>query len=312
MQTLTQVFILFLLLMTGYISKRLRVISNDLNHDLSNLILYVALPALVLSSLSNYAFSKQMMIKSGSLLMISLCVYALSIIISYITVKLFKMKGMTRDVLQYGIIFSNVGFMGYPMVNAIFGKEGIFYAAIYNLPFNVLTWTLGIMIMSRTHREKIKQREHSKGGPKLKGLLNPGIISVFIGFTMFLTSTKFPYPIFKALNIIGSTTTPLSMIFIGSILADMNVKKIFTNGSVFLCSIIRLIFLPMIVLCILKLFNFDQITKGIPVIITAMPVAANCAMFAAKYDSDYRLASQLIFISTLSSMLTIPFIVELL
>ena len=312
MATLNQIMVLFLLLIIGYIGKKYKVISNDMNHDVSNLILFIALPALMITSLSSYDFSRDMLLKSGKLMTISVGVYALSIALSYLIPKLLKIEGTNRDIFQFMVVFSNVGFMGYPVVNAVFGSQGIFYTALYNLPFNILLWTFGVMVMSRPMRGKSKPKLNDRGSLDLMVLLNPGIVSVFIGFAMFLTSTKLPIQIFQALDMLGNTTTPLSMIFVGSILADMEVKKIFTNKDAFIGSTVRLIVLPLIVLIILKPFHLDKIMIGIPVIITAMPGAANCTIMAEKYGNDSRLGSQVVFISTLLSMITIPWIVSLL
>jgi hypothetical protein len=296
----------------GYFSKRFKVVSNDMNQDMSNLILYITLPAMMVASLSSYEFSKEMLIKSGKLMIISWGVYGVSIGLSYVFSKLLRVEGTTKDIIQFMMVFSNVGFMGYPVVNAVFGEIGVFYTALYNLPFNILLWTFGVVVLSRPLRKKVNIDERHPTSVGWKTLLNPGIVAVFIGFAMFLTSTQLPLPIFKALDLMGSTTTPLSMFFVGSILADMEAKKIFTNIKVFWASVIRLVVLPLMILWILKLMNLDEIMTGIPVVITAMPVAANCAIFATKYGNDYQLASQGVFISTMFSMLTIPLIVTLL
>ena len=312
METLNQIFVLFLLLLIGYVAKKYKLISNNMNHDVSNLILFIALPAMMITALSSYDFSQEMLVKSGKLIVISWCVYALSIGLAILAPKLLKIEGNDKDIFQFMVVFSNVGFMGYPVVNAVFGAEGVFYTALYNLPFNILLWTYGVMVMSRPQRRLKNSIVDKTGSFNIKMLLNPGIISVFIGFTMFLTSTKLPVAINDTLLIVGNATTPLSMIFVGSILADMEPKQVFSNKCIFLGSIMRLIFIPLIVLVVLKLFNINDMLIGIPVIITAMPAAANSAIFAAKYGNDYHMGSQAVFISTLLSMITIPLIVMLL
>ncbi len=312
MATLNQTIVLFLILLIGYLGKKFKIISNDMNKDISNLILYITLPGMIITSLSSYDFSKELLIISGKLVAISWSVYALSITISYLSTKLFNIDGTTKDIFQFGIVFSNVSFMGLPVINSVFGSEGIFYAALYNMPFNFILWTYGVMVLSRTNKEEPNQVLNNKGSLNTKLLLNPGIIAVLIGFSMFLTSIKLPSPVFEALSLLGKSTTPMSMIFIGSILADVDVKTIFTNKATFLVSGIRLLVLPLIILLILKQFNLDMITVGVPVIITAMPIAANCTIMAAKYENDYYLASQVVSMSTMLSMITIPLIVMLL
>lgn len=312
LETLNQIIILFSVLMVGYLCKRLKVISNDMNRDMSNLIIYVSLPALIISSLSGYDFSKQILTEISKLLIISFSVYVLSIIISYIFPRVLGVKGTTRDIFQFMIVFANVGFMGYPVVHAILGSKGVFYAAIYNMFFDVFVWTFGVMVLSRPLREGKNGNSDAGSIIGLKQLMNPPIIAVCIGFFMFLTSTTLPNPVHKVLNILGSITTPLSMIFIGSMLADLEIRKSFTNTKMLLGSLIRLVVLPLIVLGTLKLLDFDGLMISIPVIITAMPVAASLPILAARYDNDYYLAAQSVFISTLLCIVTIPLIVSIL
>ncbi|MDF2545717.1 MAG: hypothetical protein K0R93_615 [Anaerosolibacter sp.] len=312
METLNQILVLFLLLIIGYICKKLRIISNDMNRDISNFITSIALPCLIIVTLSSFEFSEETLVKSGKLFMISWGVYALSIAISYIVPKLIKAEGTSRDIFQFMMVFSNVGFMGYPVVNAVFGETGVFYTALYNLPFNMVIWSFGVAVLSRPSMKQNKLALDERGSIQIKQLINPGLIAVFIGFTMFLTSTRLPGPVHQAFKMVGDVTTPMAMVFIGSILADIHIKEIFSNTKVFIVSAVRLVVLPILVLLILKMFDLDEIMTGIPVLIAAMPVAANCAIMATRYENDYHLASQAIFISTMLSMITIPLIVTLL
>ncbi|AOT70047.1 AEC family transporter [Geosporobacter ferrireducens] len=312
METLNQIFILFLLIVVGYISKKLGVISNDMNRDVSSFVTSVALPALIISSLSSYSFTTEALVKSGALVLISCAVYALSICIAAFVPSVLKIEGSARDIFQFITVFSNVGFMGYPVVNAIYGEQGVFYAALYNLPFNAVLWTYGVMVLSRPLMEKKAAVLDSRGSIDLKLLINPGLISVLTGFCLFVTSTRLPGPVFSAFQMIGSTSTPLSMVFIGSILADTKIQEIFANGKIFIASSLRLLVIPLIVMGVLRALGFQGMMVGIPVLITAMPVAANCAIMSTRYGNDYHLASQSVFVSTILSMATIPAIAMLL
>ncbi|RKD21916.1 hypothetical protein SAMN02745883_02163 [Caminicella sporogenes DSM 14501] len=309
MAALEQVFVLFLLIVVGYVIKKLKIITNDMNRDISNLVLYVTLPAFIITAM-NFSFSPDVLIKSGKLVIISFCIYAFIISLSYMFCKILNLKNKTRDIFQYAMVFSNVGYMGYPVTKAVFGDLGVFYAAIYNLPFNILVWTFGIFLMTRLKR---RENNHFVKGSKinLKLFINPGFVAVCIGFTLFLFSIKLPTPIFSTLRMLGGVTTPLSMLFIGSILADVKFSEIISDIKVYLLCMIRLLILPLLVLVILKILGFNDYLVAIPTIITAMPVAANAAIMASKYENDYKLASKAIFLSTMFSIITIPFIVML-
>lgn len=303
MAALGQVVVLFLLIVVGYTIKKLNLITNNINRDLSNLVLNVALPAFIITAM-NFSFSPHVLIESGKLLIISLCIYIFTIASSFVIPKLFNIKNKVKDIFQYIIVFSNVGFMGYPVTKAIFGDIGVFYAAIYNLPFNILLWTFGVYIMTRKHGEGKQENKVN-----FKAFVNPGIIAVIIGFVLFLFSLELPGPILTTLNMLGGLTTPLAMLFIGSILAEVEAKEIFTDFKVFILSGIRLLILPILVFFVLNLMGFSGYLIGIPVLITAMPAAANAAIMASKFDNDYQLASKAVFLSTLFSIVTIPLIV---
>lgn len=294
-----QILILFLILLVGIIAKKARAVGDNFDRNLVDFIMNIALPALIISSM-NYKFSTDMLLKSGKLLFICVILYTLSIIIAFVVPKLLKAGEPEKNVYQFMMIFSNVGFMGYPVIDAIYGQQGVFYTAIYNLPFNLLLWTIGVIIMSS-----------GKEGRRitLKSLVNPGMSAVLIGFIIFIFSIKIPGPIASTIEMIGSMTTPLSMLLVGFILADSSLKRAFSSPVVFLVSFIRLIAMPLMFYIMLKPFINDPMILGIPVVIAAMPAAANTAIFAGKYDGDVYTASQSIFISTLLSIITIPLIV---
>lgn len=296
----TQVSVLFILLLIGFVLKKTNIMSDELGKGLSTLIIYATLPALVITSM-NYEFSKDMLSNSLMILFIGFFIYSGTILLSILFTKIFHTQNPQTGVYKFLIIFSNVGFMGYPVVELVFGKIGVFYAAIFNLWFNVLLWTVGVFLVN-SNDNKIR----------IKSLINPGTISVIIGFTLFIFSIKLPQPLYISLNKLGSTTTPMSMLVVGSLLGDAKFKEIFLNTKLIVISLLRLFIIPITILLILSLFDLNEMIIGIPVLICAMPCAANCAIFARRYDSDYRLASQGVFLSTLMSIFTIPLIIYLL
>ncbi len=300
MAVMSQVMVLFLLIITGVVAKRLGVVTDKINRELGRLIMNITLPAFIIVSM-NYEFSYETLLESMNLLIISFGVYAFAIAISKVVVGVLKLKSPKNDIYEYVMTFSNVGYMGYPVVAIVFGKIGVFYAAIYNLSFNLLIWTYGIHLMRRSKKDvEMSIRD------RLKNIFNPGLIAVIIGFIMFLTSIRLPETIFRTFDMIGSTTTPLSMMFIGFLLAELDFKDLFNDIRDYMVISIRLILLPAIVGIFLWKIGMTGYVLGIPVLITAMPAAANTAVFAELYDNDAVLASKLIFISTLLSVITIP------
>lgn len=301
MTVMTQVMVLFLLIVVGFSARRLNVVSVEMDKDFGNLITKITLPAFVLSSM-NYDFSYEALIESMSLLKISFCIYAVVIALSFVIVKLLRVSLDRMDIYQFAISFSNVGFMGYPVIALVYGSQGVFYAAIYNLSYNVLIWTYGIYLLKR-HQHDAQSASLKE---KLLDILNPGLVAIIIGFTLFLTQISFPEPIQRTLTLVGSTTTPLSMMFIGLLLAEINMRKIVDSWQDFFVMSLRLLIIPFCVLEILSYMGYEGYMLGIPVLITAMPVAANSAVFASIYGGNSKLASKLVFMSTLFSVVTIP------
>ncbi|MCX7903197.1 MAG: AEC family transporter [Caloramator sp.] len=294
-----QVLVLFFIMIVGYIARKKGIIEKSLNKGITELILNITLPFMIVSSF-NYEFSKEMLLNAAKLYVISFVLHlSLALISKYI---FYKYDENEKSVLRFALIFSNCGFMGYPVVESVFGKIGIFYTAIFNINFNIFIWTIGVMLFnSKGEKQSIK-----------KAFLNPGLISVIIGLILFIFSIKLPLALQKTLEMVGSTTTPLSMIIIGSMLAEVEFKKLFNDKKLYYVTFLRLIAIPLITLAILKFLNYSSILLGIPVLIMAMPAAANTALFAEKYQADTNLASRCVFLTTILSTLTIPLVMLLL
>ncbi|MBI9014591.1 MAG: AEC family transporter [Clostridiales bacterium] len=297
---------LFLLIMIGYMAKKARFVSSDIKGHISNLVLNITLPLYIFTAMQ-FEFSTDVLKETGTLVLVSFLFYAGVTLLSYLYAKVFKLKDTKKDVFQYVIIFSNVGYMGYPIMFELAGEKGMFYAAIYNLSFNVLTWTLGVYIMSR-HKNSLEKQTL---GEKLVHVLNPSLFAVILGFTCFVLSIRIPELFMGTFKSIGQTTTPLSMMFIGIILAEIKAKDMVSDISIFIVAGIRLLAIPMLVFLILKGIGLEGLLLTIPVVLSAMPAAANTAVVASRYENDYQLASKLIFVTTLLSIGTIPIILKI-
>lgn len=305
MAVINQIIVIFSLIIIGYIVRKLDIVSEVVNREISRFVLYVSMPAFLLSSM-NFKFSVEILKESGILVLISFCVYGVSILISKFYSKVMGNESAARAVIEYVIVFSNCGFMGYPVVSQIFGEKGLFYAAIYNLSFNILIWTYGVRLLrSASNKVKLTFKE------RLMHLVNPGIVAIAIGYFMFLTNLSFPEVIQNLLKLVGGTTTPLSMMLIGFILTEVSFKSSLVNIQLWYVSFIRLVFIPALTFLVLNTLSLKGLTLYIPVIITAMPAAVNTAVFASEHGGDYKLGSLLIFSSTFLSALTIPLLLLL-
>lgn len=306
----TQVSMLFLLIVIGYVVKKRKMVSEHVVDDISTLVINVALPAFIVTSMA-FEFSMEVLINSGMLLLISIFIYGGAIAFSGLYTKILGVHGKSRDIHRFICVFSNVGYMGYPVVYAVYGDLGVFYAAIYNLSFNLLTWSYGVHLLDREGRESGK-RDGLPLYKRVLNLFNPSLLAVILGFSLFLTSKELPKVVFDTCKLLGATVTPLSMMCIGFILSEVETGDVIRDYRVFLTSLIRLVLLPLVVLLALKFLGKSGFLLSIPVLLTAMPAAANAAIIAVKYKSDYRLASKAVFVSTLMSIVTIPIVIQIL
>lgn len=295
--TFTQVLILFILILVGYFIRYKNLIDKSFTSKLSTLVLSIFLPAMIINSMQ-IDFEPSIINKVMILILLALITYSISFLIAYALKFIFKSDN-DLGIYQYAIMFSNVGFMGYPIVESILGSNTVFYAAIFNLPFNLLIMTIGVYLLCKGNGEY---------NFSVKSFINPIIISVLIGFVLFIFRIKLPVFINDTLELLGDVTTPLSMLIIGSMLCESPVKECFFNKKLYLIAFIRLILVPVCIYFVLKGIINDSLLLSIPVIISSMPMATNAAIMANEYKANASLASQAVFLSTLFSIITIPFI----
>lgn len=295
-----QILVLFIVMLIGFIARRRNILSKELNKGLTDILLTITVPALIISSF-HFKFSEALFKNALIVIVASFIIHIVSYFLGFILFRHFTAP--TRKVLTFTTVFSNCAFMGFPVIESIYGKTGIFYGSLYIVAFNLLVWTVGIMIFTeKPDRQTLR-----------KALLSPGIIAVGMGMLLFVGSINLPQPLFRAITLTGSMTTPLSMIIVGSILAECDWKQLFSGFSVYYGAFVRLIALPLITFTVMKLIQIsDPTLLGVCVLSVAMPAAAITALFAEKYEGDALLASRSVFITTALSILTIPLILTLL
>ena len=293
---LMQMVELFLVIIVGYAANKLHVMDGDFNKRLTNLVLTITTPCLVLSSVlsSEQTFSLGQI---GSSMGIAVLGYVLSVTIALLVTWLMRTPREKVGVMRFMFIFGNVGFIGFPVIKTIFGSDAVFYAAIFNMPFNLLVYTVGAMMVA------------GKGdGMKLtwKDLCSPCVISSVLALVIALAQIRLPALVGDTVNLIGQVTTPAALLIIGSNLANLPLKGIFGGPRIWIMSAVRLLGTPMLLWLLLRGWVTDPIILGVAVVIQGMPVATNCTMLALQYNGDAASAGQGTFVSTLLSIVTIP------
>ena len=294
---LLQVGIMFLIIVVGAVCYKTHLVTDAAGSELSNLLLYVVNPAIMLS-----AFQKpfEPRLAKGLLVAFGLAAisHAVAIAVSYLAI---RKKQPQYKVERYAVIYSNCGFMAIPLINAVLGQDGVFYASAYIVVFNLLTWTQGVFMM--TGRRDLKS---------LATLLtSPTIISIVAGLILFFAGIQLPAILGQPVELIANLNTPLAMIAIGISIAQTDLLKTLRTPRLYLVSALRLLAVPAMMLVVLRLLPADGTIELTNLIATACPVGASCLLFATRFGQDSRYASQVTAVSTLFSLLTIPLIVLL-
>lgn len=292
---------LFLILILGYGIAKLGMIDEVTNKKISALVVNVSMPALIIASVSEN-------IGNGSVKEVILYLvwgsvfYGVMLGLAWVLTRLMGTREKQRGTYQFMLIFSNCTFMGYPVMESIFGTEAIFLSSIFNIPFNLLAFSYGIMLISKDGEEEARF--------ELKKLINPGIIASVIAVFLFAIGWKLPSVICQTFSLVGNLTTPLSMLVLGASLSMVPVREIFREIRVYPMTILRLIILPLITYSLMSLVTDDIMLVGIATLTAAMPVASMSVMLSNQYKGNTKLASIGVFISTLCSVVSIPLVAE--
>lgn len=290
-----QVLILFLLMAFGFVFNKTGKLKRETCKALSDIIVVFVAPCVIIKSFIR-DYSPDMLINLLIAIGLSAALHIVMIVASKLIFR--KAEDKKRRVLTFASVFSNAGFIALPLQEAILGADGVFYGAAYVAVFNIVLWSFGIVEMSG---------DKSLITPK-KLLISPGIIGVVIGVILFVFSFKPPEVITSVIGHISALNLPIPMFVVGFYLAQTNIFKALKNSNLYLCLLLRLILYPLAALLVLRLLNVDSTLAISLILAVCAPVGATATMFSEKFSGDTELSVELVSISTLFSMLTMPLI----
>ncbi len=310
---LSIILTLFFLMICGYICRKTKIIDDKASKALSRLIVSIGQPMMIIGALNNVKFSSQNLTVAWQVLLISLVMHILMAAMAFAICRPMKKKNFDRaKVFEFSLVFANAGFLGFPILDSIFGNGiGSFMGAFYVVVFNLFLWTWGIMILAR-------QRDDIKLTPR-KIFINYGTVPCAIGILLFLLQ---PYivpaegsilaPAYNALsqffNYLGSLCTPISVLVTGALLATMPLSDMFKNGRLYLHSGIKLLVFP-IVLCLLaKIVGLSDTYVLLVTAMAGVPSAAMVTMLAELHDIEPGYASQSVGMTSILCTATLPIV----
>ncbi|MBQ8401471.1 MAG: AEC family transporter [Clostridia bacterium] len=282
---LSTIVTLFLLLAAGYLCGRLKIVDEVASKNLSNLIVKVGQPFLIINSLIGLEYSPENL-KTGLLvLVLGLGMHVVLAVLAFVGA--LPIKGVDeRKLGEFSMVFTNCGFIGFPILESIFGAEGLFYGAFFIISFHLFTWTWGIAILARK-RDDIRLTIR-------KALVNFGTVPSLIGFLLFVSRIPLPEAVTDFSAYLAALCTPIAVIITGANLARRSLKKMLTSPLVYYVNLWRLVVIPMVVTTLLWLIGIPDNFVVFGCVMSAMPTAAVATMFGEMYDIQPGLAAEFV------------------
>lgn len=294
---ITQLVSLFLMMFVGFIVARAGIMTPEFRARLSSFTLACVSPFTILSAVLESDSTPATMLGAVGVSFIFYIFMALS---AALLVRLLRTKKEERGWDQLMFIFTNVGFMGIPVIQSIYGAEGVARLSMFILMFNLFFFSYGIVLIASG--EKINFR----------AMLNPCIIGALCGLLCGTTGLHFPDVIEDTMASIGTMNTPLAMMIIGGSVASSDIRAALRNPRLYRVTALSMFVMPVLTILVMLPLPFDPMLKGICVLLAAMPIAGNVAMTSDIYTPNDMTASHCVMISTLVSGISLPLVCALL
>ncbi len=296
-----QIVIMFLMMGLGFALTKTGFLTEAFNQMLSKFLLNIVVPMLLISSFQierSSELSREIVIILG----LSVAVQLVCILIGRL---LFGRGGDAKTrIAKLGVGYCNCGFMGLPLLQAVFGASGVIYSSVYVAIFNIATWTHCYATVRDT---KIFEKDR----PLYKAFLVPSIIAAAVGIVLYFLPFRLPELILAPMEAVGATNTPLAMLVLGGFLAKLDFRKALGGLKTMLSYLGRLVICPAVCAVLLVLLPISSQTQTAMFIISAMPASTSLGLQAALYSDEGTYGAQVVAMSTLLSVVTIPLMTAL-
>lgn len=292
--------ILFIIVIVGYVANKLGYMGGEFDRRLSSIVITFTCPALVLSSVMGDALPDRSLILP--LLGVGFLTYIILTAVALVLPRIVTSDRDERGIIGFAVMFANVGFIGYPIVDSIFGHEAVFYAALLNMPNTFFIFTVGVMLVKGEYGLR-------QFNPRV--LASPALLGAVIAAVLVALGVRTPHIIAEPVRLVGNITVPASLMIIGSSMANLPLRQIVGNGKVYVSSFLRLAVVPVSMYFLMRTIGVSDVVNNINTVVLAMPVASFGTMFCLRYDRDVALMTEITFVTTVASIATIPLVTML-
>jgi malate permease and related proteins len=301
---LVQITMLAIVVLIGAISARSGVLTTDSKDMLSRVIFNISLPLMLFTNFLKLEATPRLIMNSFIVLSVSGFVILFMLFAGWSAARIFGIKGREAAVFKAHSMFGNTIFLGFPLITALYGVEGLLYASMYQLVSTIIMWTVGVVVLTHGDGTSLKK--------SFARVLNPNTLATLTGLLFFTFSIKLPEVLMKPLSELGAANTWLSMLYIGAMLVLADVGGLLGKKSLYILSINRLIIVPVILVCLFALFSMnqalvpDKLVSSVIILEAAMPCMASVVIMARELGADDRQAVGNVFVSTIISIASLP------
>ena len=289
----------------GFVAHKLGYLDEKLDGRITTLVLDIALPCMIIASVSSVS-TPLGLTTILQLLGFSTLGYLLVLVLALIVPRLMGAPAETRGVYSFMVMFGNVGFIGFPVISTIYGSEAVVYAAIANIPWHILVFSLGVVLV-RGQADSPRELAVSCA----KRLRTPVVLACFVLLALVLAGVTGLGVLGDGLEVVGDLTTPAALLVTGSTIARYRPHEMLSNWRAYVVSACRLVAVPALLWLIVGPLISSDLVRGVIIVGQAMPMATNGTLFCLQYNVDAKPMLQGTFISIIASAVTIPFVVML-
>ncbi len=305
----SEYIVLFAIIFTGYFARKIELIDSNMNDSINRFVIYFTFPCLILDVMDRSNLDRELMLKFFTSFALSISFFAIYSLVAYLYSKVRKLDPKDSNVSEFSMVAPNNGFIGFPVAIAFLGNTGLLYMITSSITLNLYIFSYGTFLLMRNSEKKAFSLSHGMRR-LIKFFKNPNIIAVILGITFAVINFKLPEVFSSYFHTIGMLSTPLSMILIGSSLAENKFFNIIKDRLAVEVSFMKLLIMPALTLLIVLALPFDKEILAIMVTAAAMPTGATVFMMTQHRKQNYVLASNSILLSTIFSIVTIPLWIE--
>lgn len=303
MAVMLKIIVIFIMIGVGVLLNRLDILPEESNLYVSRLVILVGSPCLLFNAIVKKELTEETLIVTIEMVVCSIVFFICGTLISYLIIRILNMKNDADAGVYMSLMTTiNSSFMGFPVMQAAFGEDGLYLMIMGNIVFNIYLYSFGIIQIKYGKKEKESALE------KVKVIFNPCIIASALGLFFMISTIELPSLIMEPIMQIANITVPLSMISVGMSIGGSSLFKIIENKKLIIICLTKMLLWPLLAFCVAIFLNIPDIVKCIVVMMSALPSSVSSGVLVRKLDKNANVASQGIVLSTLISVVTIPLI----